>query len=890
MASLKVVLPPNEKHQFVTLCGHIDSKKYDKAIKTADGILKKFPTHGETLSLKGLAEHQSGNKELGYNLARKGLRLDVASSNCYHVLGVIYRNDRAFYQAHKYFQTAMYHDPKNDRILRDLANLQLHLRDFEGHFKSRKALWKARPDLRVNWVGYALASHLIGEHEFAAHLVSLVQESSLSDAEMPTNKWEVQNQHSELLLYKNFLLRDSHQWSEALVDLVNSQPRIMDKLHAKELVAELKIRTGDLAGAKTDFTALIHENPDNVTYHYGLLISHGLPISIDSVFTRGLESTGQKAVQVKTDLSTLITPQLRTDLTQTYTELQKLYPKSLVTQQLPLMYWLEGAEFEKAFSKYAIPMFVKGVPSLFNSVKSLYKNPAHVASIAKWTQSAIARLEKELKFPDSEKTEDPTTLLWVYYFSALHECQLGEYETALKVVNKAIEHTPTVMDVYLVKAKIYSKAGDDVAAAECVEKARTMDLADRNLNTRSVKYWLKAGNPTKAAANLGIFTKLDLSHYSNIFTMQVMWYEAEAGNSNYKLDNLAKALKNFSNTIEHFYEISEDQYDFFHYAVRSFSLATFVRIMRMEDRLHGQEHYIHAAKGLIKCYLKLDDQLKAQQAKSGAAPSAPSFCPSSFAYNSYYALDDTIVSPSSEGATKQKNLPGKKKPIEAASAAVKTWNGKNDRDPDGEQLKSTKIPLKKAAPFVQNLMVSAWDDPEAHILAIAFYLRTNQFLLALRSLTRVIELETAQNPSVHLAIVHFALSWSASASKTPSAKLNAMVDAKIKQILDSKTPEAYNAAYAASATNFSSRLAAAASLVMLGKKDANTLALLMNVGKDKFYNVESMLQARYLVFTTWNSEYPKFKLAVHEAYPLVAAFSAPKEKEEEQNFEPTKGE
>jgi peptide alpha-N-acetyltransferase len=904
MASTKVVLPPNDQHQFTTLCTHIDNKKYDKAIKTADGILKKFPNHGETLSLKGLAEHQSGNKEVGYNLARKGLRLDVASSTAYHVLGVIYRNDRAYHQAYKYFQTAMYHDPKNDRILRDLAGVQLQLRDYEGHFKSRKSLWKGRPDLRANWVGYALAAHLIEEHEFAAHLVKLIQESSLADAEMPTNKWDIQNQHSELLLYKNFLLRDSHQWSAALSDLINSQPRILDKLHARELVAELLLRTRDFSGAKTAFRALIHDNPDNTTSHYGFLASHGVDIPLESVFTRSLTSTGQKATEIVGNFSSLLTPELRVELTQAYAALKKEYPKSLVTQQIPLLYWLEGTEFETAFASYVRPMFVKGVPSTFNSVKPLYHHTANVSIISKWLVSAIESLEKESKFPGSEKTEDPTTLLWVYYFAALHECQLGDYEKALQLANKAIEHTPTVMDIYLVKATILAKAGDDLGAAESVEKARTMDLADRNLNTHSVKYWLRAGNHTKAAANLAIFTKLDLSHYSNIFTMQVMWYESRCGASHLKLGDLAKALKNFHNTISHFHEIHEDQYDFFNYSVRYLTLCSYVRMLRMEDRLFAQEHYIRAAKGLIKAYLTLDDQLKAGAANGNAASSSnqknSSFCPSSFAYNDYYVVDESSINVTSDAAATSEAGPKKKVPppkkkagdssASVATGPVKTWNGKQDHDPHGEVLKSTKQPLKQAARYVQNLMVSAWDDAEAHLLALVYYLRTNQFMLALRSLTRLIELNKAQDATVHRAIVHFVLAWSASTAKTASSKLNELVDAKIKTILNGLTLEAYNYAFAASASCYPARLAAAASYVMMGKKDEKVLALLMNVGKDRLYNVRALLHARYLVLSLWKSEYAQFKSTVHQAYPLIGHFAGQKEKEEEQAFEPTKGE
>jgi peptide alpha-N-acetyltransferase len=39
------------------------------------------------------------------------------------------------------------------------------------------------------------------------------------------------------------------------------------------------------------------------------------------------------------------------------------------------------------------------------------------------------------------------------------------YDKALNFVNKAIEHTPTVIELYIHKAKIYQRLGDHEKAA-----------------------------------------------------------------------------------------------------------------------------------------------------------------------------------------------------------------------------------------------------------------------------------------------------------------------------------------------------------------------------------------------------------------------------------------
>lgn len=56
--------------------------------------------------------------------------------------------------------------------------------------------------------------------------------------------------------------------------------------------------------------------------------------------------------------------------------------------------------------------------------------------------------------------QDPTVHLWLLYFAASHFYQKRDLEMALTYLKKAIEHTPTVVDLYVLKAKVYKRAGD----------------------------------------------------------------------------------------------------------------------------------------------------------------------------------------------------------------------------------------------------------------------------------------------------------------------------------------------------------------------------------------------------------------------------------------------
>ena len=50
---------------------------------------------------------------------------------------------------------------------------------------------------------------------------------------------------------------------------------------------------------------------------------------------------------------------------------------------------------------------------------------------------------------------------------------------ALELLQQCTEHTPTLIELYTVKAKILKHAGDVEGAAAATDKARSMDLADR---------------------------------------------------------------------------------------------------------------------------------------------------------------------------------------------------------------------------------------------------------------------------------------------------------------------------------------------------------------------------------------------------------------------------
>nr|GEW99211.1 N-alpha-acetyltransferase 16, NatA auxiliary subunit-like [Tanacetum cinerariifolium] len=71
----------------------------------------------------------------------------------------------------------------------------------------------------------------------------------------------------------------------------------------------------------------------------------------------------------------------------------------------------------------------------------------------------------------SEK-EPPSTLIWTLFYLAQNYDKRGLYDIALAKIDEAMQHAPTVIDLYTTKSKILKHGGDFTAAAALADEAR----------------------------------------------------------------------------------------------------------------------------------------------------------------------------------------------------------------------------------------------------------------------------------------------------------------------------------------------------------------------------------------------------------------------------------
>jgi len=801
-------LPAKDQAVFRSIVKFYETKQYKKGVKAADSILKKHPDHGETLCMKGLTLSYLDKKEEAYNLVRKGLKNDLKSHVCWHVFGLLYRQDRDYKEAVNCYKQALKIDSDNMQILRDLSLLQIHRRDLVGFAATRRKLLQVKPSNRLNWVGYAIAEHLCKNFEFAWTCLDNY-EKTFKDESVP------EYENSEMFLYKASIMEEAGKFLEALDCLKQHEKEIVDKNGLFEAQSRLNMFLGNFEAAAEIYRRLINTNPENHMYILAYVASQvkfhrfwppmpppkvppkegeegaeGESAPPASTICSFPQSQHPEAMPVWGWLPPIHTlkPNRRVSIGRrqhkrrldSYTPLVDLtveeedavmeffdgliseHPRSDSLERV-LLYFVSGERFDRRCDTYLRKRLRKGIPSLFRMIRPLYFSPGKAEQIGALLTSYSKHLQEEIswfgpepgqdaaacKKPTFEIEEAPPSLLFTFLVTAEHFDYMGEPEKGLEIADKAIQHTPTFVEIYSSKARIYKHAGDLTASAKCFDEVRSMDLADRFLNTQCVRGLLREDSVKQGMETALLFSKEpDSPEAANLHDMQCMWYECAVGRSYVRQKNYGKALKKFGETFKHFNDIAEDQFDFHNYCLRKTTLKTYVAMLRMQERLFSHKFYRRAAKDAIKIYVELFDMhARGEGPKKKADEEDPEAGLS--------AEQKRALKHKKKRETAKVEAEAAKKAKEAGKDPTKAPK-KVDEDPEGEKLLE-KDPMEEACKLVQVLTKYCWQDPATHILVYECMSRQGKLLHCLQALIKLWELtgKSMSNYKIIAPLAHF---------------------------------------------------------------------------------------------------------------------------------------
>ncbi|KAF8359070.1 hpo-29 [Pristionchus pacificus] len=729
-------LPSKELSLFKKIIKCYEQKQYKIGLKCAKSILTipQYSEHGETLAMKGLILNCMGKREEAMDHVKRGIRSDLKSHVCWHVYGLVHRSEKKYDEAIAAYKMALKFDSSNLQILRDLSLLQIQMRDLEGYKKCRYELLRLRPSQRMSWIGYATAYHLVGNYDYALNIIN----DYLNNNEPST---PLDAERSELILYQNMVLRESGQNQLALSKLEENSAFIYDKLTYLEIRGELLFLLDRREGAERVYRMLIARNPECKKYYEQLNKCIGFN---DNEIDKELEMLDS---------------------------LSSSYPRASLPRHLALLK-AQGDDLRKRMHSWITNGLRKGIPSLFKSLIPFYSSPDKSAMIESLLLEYVKRVEEKgymngcLDADDSLHYESPTTVVWLYALVAQHYDRLRLIGPALKYIERALSHTPTLIELLMIKAKIHKHSGDEQLAARILDEAQSLDTADRYINSKAAKYLLRAGRLEDAEKMCAKFTRENVKASVSLTDMQCMWYETEVAKANRILGNYGEALKMCHQVEQHFVGIYEDQFDFHTYCLRKSTLCAYVRLLRLEDKIRDHEFYYKAAKMAIKIYLRIVDRPGDIWPEKATG-------------------DDKL---SAAELKKLKRKANKEKAREAEKDKGKKEEKKKDKEKengiddvpivtlDAEDLVKCENPLDEAAKFASPLLQLGCTHVTGYTLAAEVYRRKGKVLLMLQSLLGAHSIDP-DHPLLHTAKIQFLLHY-----KTVS--LNGTVAEIAKEAMD----------------------------------------------------------------------------------------------------------
>ena len=150
--------------------------------------------------MKALIINSQGNSDEAFALAKVALKHSMKSHVCWHVYGLLYRSANNFEEAIKAYKFALRLEPESQQIQKDLALLQIQMRDYQGYVHSRRAILQQRTGWRQNWTALAVAQHLAGDLANAERTLTTYEETLKS----PPPKNDIE--HADAILYKNTII------------------------------------------------------------------------------------------------------------------------------------------------------------------------------------------------------------------------------------------------------------------------------------------------------------------------------------------------------------------------------------------------------------------------------------------------------------------------------------------------------------------------------------------------------------------------------------------------------------------------------------------------------------------------------------------------------------
>ena len=579
--------------EFQMALKEFDAKRYEKVEKLCDRMISKNPKDDQALALKGLNYYFLQKPELGEQILKQALKANFKSPVAWHFYAIFHKERGNYSQAMKSYNKALNFAPTNFNIIRDLSYMQLYLRQLDSFVQTCKLGVENKPGMLINWVTLAFSYSLVKDYKSAL--------AALNSVEKLGKETLKKNDIHELKLFNAMIQSKDKKYEEAMNYLIHFKSELIDKPMVYDMIVQNAIKAKKYNIGLDYCTKALNLNPDNIN-----LILYYFIMKINQNDFQ--PKTYNDLLNIQENYKYL------KDMTEVLSELKNNYPKSKIIKNLELSF-SQNEEFEKKFENYFITQLEITIPSIFINIQFIYKlQPHKIKIIQKILDKYNANIKSSSKINDN--LDLPIHVAWVYFYEAQHYLFLSELEEAINYINVAIDITPSVIEFYMVAAKIFKHSYMIDNYILAYDKARMLDVGDRYLNAKTAKIYLRSGDIEKNSELMKEFVSDPLTEENIKFT-ETLWYLNECGGAFLIKKNIIRSHYCFKNVINVFLAIIKDQVDFYNFCLRRNMLKDLYHTIVFLNGIAKNKYVIQA---LIKIdiiynYLKANENNKELEEK-----------------------------------------------------------------------------------------------------------------------------------------------------------------------------------------------------------------------------------------------------------------------------------
>jgi tetratricopeptide (TPR) repeat protein len=472
-----------------------------------------------------------------------------------------------------------------------MSLLQIQMRDLVGFRETRLRILTLRPNSKVHWLSYALGVHVCGDAEGCIGVL----DSYAATLEEGSAEFRRGFESSELAMYKNRVLAEIEEEEDglagvkrALEHLEEIKEVVVDRTGWMQAKVLYQLMLGMFGEARETCLSLFERGCTEDHRVHGAYMCALLECNRETCTeVLKLRGTGTLATMrpLSDDEREILIAAYESSSTGEVTQngthhnadgdgtkqnLAARFPRSAAIRRIYLtLLTTSSVHFQSSIDKYCQRQLAKGVPSLGSDLSSLYlmeRNNQYVLALdpvdvkthpvyqklVQLVNSYINSLSSQNTFPNDPNEHTPSTLLWTWYLRAILHEQAAEYADGITLINKCIDHTPTGVDFYELKARLLEAGGDIQQAAEVVDAGRDLDHQDRYINNQTTKTLLRAGREEDAKKRISMFAIHEGDPEQNLYDMQCTWFELELADSCRRKGQLGRSLRKYSEFISIF--------------------------------------------------------------------------------------------------------------------------------------------------------------------------------------------------------------------------------------------------------------------------------------------------------------------------------------------------